>query len=184
MIAPVRQFTYPLQIAGEEDALARGALYLQVHPPGGGTFLGICALGFTSTSVPTGLIACPNGDELCAVAGGYAYIVDTTQPERCTQLPLKPVAEVRVASKAGLLLFAGFHKIMAWGPEGFAWETGRLSWEGIHLGEIDAYTLDGSGWNMPTDKEVGFTVDLRTGQHIGGGYASPGGAAAETSTGR
>ncbi len=175
MIAPARQFTYPLQIAGEEDALARGALQLMVHPATAGTFLATCALGFTSAAVPTGLFACPNPDEFCAVAGGYAYIVDTKQPERCTQLPLKPVAEVRVADDAGLLLFAGFHKIMAWGSKGFAWETGRLSWEGIHLGEIDEYTLDGSGWNMPTDKEVGFTVNLRTGEHTGGGYQSPGG---------
>jgi hypothetical protein len=32
MIAPARQFTYPLQIAGEEDAMARGALQLMVRP--------------------------------------------------------------------------------------------------------------------------------------------------------
>ena len=32
LIAPVRQFIYPQQIAGEEDALARGALQLMVPP--------------------------------------------------------------------------------------------------------------------------------------------------------
>src|SRR6184192_3898623 len=39
LIAPARQFTYPHQIAGEEDALARGSLQLLVHPMRGGTFL-------------------------------------------------------------------------------------------------------------------------------------------------
>jgi len=180
MIAPARQFTYPLQIAGEEDALARGALRLLVHPAKGGTFLATCALGFTSAAVPTGLFACPNPDEFCAVAGGYAYIVDTNQPKRCTQLPLKPVAEVCVAVEAGLLLFAGFHKIMAWGSQGLAWETGRLSWEGVQLGEIVGHTLHGSGWNMPTDKEIAFAVDLRTGEHTGGGYESPSGGGSAT----
>ena len=176
MIAPARQFTYPLQIVGEEDALARGALQLLVHPADGGTFLATCALGFTSSSVPTGLFACPDPEMFCAVAGGYAYLVDARSPQRCTQLAMKPVAAVCTAPEVGLLLFAGFHTIMALSSEGVAWETGRLSWEGLQLGEIDGHTLRGSGWHMPTDKEIAFTVDLRTGRHTGGGYQSATGA--------
>ena len=68
LIAPARQFTYPQQIAGEEDALARGALQLLVHPASGGDFLATCALGFTDPTMPTGILACPNPDQLCAVA--------------------------------------------------------------------------------------------------------------------
>ena len=30
--------------------------------------------------------------------------------------------------------------------------------------------LRGFGWNLMTDKEVEFAVDLRTGAHTGGGY--------------
>src|ERR1700731_5460622 len=89
MIAPARQFIYPQQIAGEEDALARGALQLMVHPASGGTFLATCALGFTDPAMPTGVFACPNGVQMCAVAGGYAYIIDTEQPERSTHIALK-----------------------------------------------------------------------------------------------
>ena len=32
LIAPARQFVYPQRIAGEEDAMARGALLLDVKP--------------------------------------------------------------------------------------------------------------------------------------------------------
>jgi len=70
MIAPARQFTYPQQIAGEEDALARGAFQLLVHPAAGGTFLATCALGFTDPRMTTGVHPSPNQNELCAVAGG------------------------------------------------------------------------------------------------------------------
>ena len=59
LIAPARQFIYPQQIAGEEDALARGALQLLVRPLAGGTFLATCALGFSDPTVPTGVFACP-----------------------------------------------------------------------------------------------------------------------------
>ncbi|HEY4380354.1 MAG TPA: hypothetical protein VGN01_08405 [Acidobacteriaceae bacterium] len=171
LIAPARQFTYPQQVAGEEDALARGALLVQVHPAAGGSFLATCALGFTDAAMPTGIFACPNPRELCAVAGGYAYVVDTAEPERSTHIALKPVAQVLVLAEDGLLVFVGFHSMVAWGREGLAWQTGRLSWEGIRVSGIQPDgQLHGFGWNMPSDKEMEFAVDLRTGAHTGGGF--------------
>jgi hypothetical protein len=176
MIAPARQFTYPQQIAGEEDALARGALQLLVHPASGGTFLATCALGFTDPTMPTGVFACPDPKQMCAVAGGYAYIIDTAQPERCTHLSLKPVVEVKTLPPHGLLLFVGFHSLVAWGRDGLAWESARLSWEGVRVTGIEGNTLHGMGWNLLTDREVSFSVDLLTGRHQGGGFAQPPGS--------
>ncbi len=168
MIAPVRQFTYPMQIAGEEDALARGALLLMVKPAVGGVFLATCALGFTDPSMPTGVYACPNPDEVGAVAGGYAYVISTADPLRSTHIGLKPVVEVLVLEQ--LLVFVGFHSLVAWGRDGLAWETRRLSWEGLKVGEVKDGVLHGMGWNLMTDKEVGFTVDLRSGVCLGGAF--------------
>jgi hypothetical protein len=170
LIAPARQYIYPLQISGEEDALARGALRLLVYPAMGGTFLATCALGFTSHSVPTAVFACPSPDELCAIAGGYAYIIDTTQPDRCVHLPMNPVVELRIVPTHNLLLFAGFHSILAWGANGLAWETARLSWEGVRIDSIEGDSLNGFGWNLQTDREVAFRIDLRTGAHTDGGF--------------
>jgi hypothetical protein len=173
LIAPARQFIYPQQIAGEEDALARGALQLMVRPANGGTFLATCALGFTDPAMPTGVFACPNPDEMCAVAGGYAYVIDTAQPEHCTHIALKPVVEVRPLAAQELLLFVGFHSVVAWGRSGLAWESARLSWEGVRITNIDGDVLHGTGWNLMTDREVAFSLDLPTGQHQGGGFTPP-----------
>ena len=170
MIAPARQFTYPMQVAGEEDALARGALLLSVRPAVGGSFLATCALGFKSASMPTGVFACPRQDEMCAVAGGYAYVVDTLAPGGCVQIGLKPVVSVSVLEEQGLLLFVGFHSLVAWGRDGLAWETARLSWEGVRVTEITGESVVGFGWEMRSDREMEFRVDLRTGMHVGGGY--------------
>ena len=170
LIAPARHFTYPQQIAGEEDALNRGALQLLVHPATGGTFLATCALGFTDPKMPTGIHACPNPNELCAVAGGYAYIIDTTHPEHSAHIQQKPVVEVRPLPDHKLLLFTGFHTILAWGEHGEAWHSARLTWEGLRITGVEGNTLHGLGWNMFTDKEVPFTLDLHTGEHHGGGF--------------
>lgn len=172
MIAPARQFTYPRQIAGEEDALARGALLLMVRPSAGGSFLATCALGFTNPSMPTGVYPCPRPDELCAVAGGYAYVIDTAHPERSTHIPLKPVVQVLAVPSHSVLIFVGFHNLYAWGRDGEVWKTARLSWEGIRITGIDDDTLHGIGWNMFTDQDVPFTVDLRDGSHQGGGVSN------------
>jgi len=168
MIAPVRQYTWPMQIAGEEDALARGALQLMVRPREGGSYLVTCALGFKDSSMPTGVYGCPREDELCAVAGGYAYVADTLHPERPVLVELKPV--VSVLQAMGLLVFVGFQKMIAWGVNGIAWETGRLSWEGVRVTAVEEGTIRGFGWDLMADKDVEFAVDLGTGRHTGGGF--------------
>jgi len=172
LIAPARQFTWPQRVAGEEDALARGALLLQVKPATGGSFLATCALGFRDPGALTGVWSCPRPDDLLAVAGGYAYLADTLAPERPLHLPLRPVTRVLPATESNLLLLAGFHTIAAIGVTGLLWETARLTWEGLTLTGIRDNHLHGLGWDMRTDRELAFAVDLATGQHTGGAFKS------------
>jgi hypothetical protein len=170
LIAPARQYVWPMRIAGEEDALARGAMYVTVRPADGGSYLVMAALGFKDPSMPSGVFACPSADEICVVAGGYAYLARAGTPEEVTLLGMKPVVEVLPAVEAGLLLLVGFHTVLAWGAGGLAWETQRLSWEGVRVAGVEGQTLRGFGWDMMRDVEVEFAVDLRTGEHTGGGY--------------
>ena len=170
MIAPTRSWVYPRDVPGEEDALARGALRLMVRPAVGGSFLATCALGFGSRSVPTGVWGCPRAAEMCAVAGGYAYVIDTERPDISAMVTMRPVVEVREVVEAGVLVFVGFHTVIGWDADGMRWETGRLSWEGIRLDEVRGGRLWGWGWEMMSDREIEFSVDLRTGAHEGGGF--------------
>lgn len=163
-ILPRRHFTYPAVV----EEVERGALELMVRPAQGEVFLATCALGFASPAVPTGVWSCPAPAMLCAVAGGYAYMIDTRAPERVEQIGYRPVTELRPVPVAGLLIFASFHSVEAWGAGGRAWQSGRLSWEGVRLGEATASELRGWGWDMRTDREIEFVIDLATGRHAGG----------------
>jgi len=72
-------------------------------------------------------------------------------------------------SAAGFLLFVGHHTILAWGAEGEAWESDRLSWEGVTVDRIETSgdgKLFGNGWDLMTDKDLPFVLDLATGQKI------------------
>jgi hypothetical protein len=169
LILPARQFVYPIQV----EEVERGALEVLVKPPGGdtGPFLATCALGFADPLALSGVWACPNPQWMCAVAGGYAYLIDTADPGRWEQLEYRPVTEIRALPQHRLLIFSGFHGLLGWGPAGRAWKTRRLSWEGLSIKEIVGDKLTGFGWDLKSDREIEFEVDLKTGESRGGGYS-------------
>jgi hypothetical protein len=162
LILPRRQFVYPRHA----EEVERGALEVVVRPTGGEPFLGTFALGFSDQAAPTGVWSCPDPKWLCAVSGGYAYVVNTEQPEQFEQIEYRPVLEVRALPEQKLLLFAGHHALLAWGAKRKAWQTGHLSWEGVQITAVEGRWLNGVGWDMRTDKDVPFRVDLETGEHI------------------
>jgi hypothetical protein len=164
LILPPRHFVYPR--AAEE--VERGALEVMIRPDAldasdAQPFLATCALGFRDPAAPTGLWSTPEPEKLCAVAGGYAYVIDTTAPDRFTMLPYRPVLGVRAVIAEGLLLFVGHHSILAWGSSGQVWESAKLSDEGVSIAGIDGGALRGKGWDMMSDSEKSSALDLRTG---------------------
>jgi hypothetical protein len=159
LILPPRVFTYPR----DAEEVERGALEVMVQPAEAPRFLATFALGFAAPSAPAGVWSCPAPDELCAVAGGYAYIVNTRDPTQFTHIGFRPVLEVFPLAKHNLLLLAGHHALLAWGIGGQAWQSQRLSSEGLRITEIRNNELHGFGWDLITDREFPFAVDLRTG---------------------
>jgi hypothetical protein len=170
LILPARQFVYPAQV----EEVERGALEVMVKPPAGSAdssvFLATCALGFASPLALTGVWATPDPNWMCAVSGGYGYLIDTAQPRRWEQLEYRPVTAIQALPDHGLLVFAGFYSLLAWGPGGKAWQTARLSWEGVRITGVEGDALIGFGWELKSDRELEFMVNLKTGEHRGGGY--------------
>jgi hypothetical protein len=187
MILPSRHYVYPA-VAEEVE---RGALEVLIQPGGASEgsqpFLATCALGFRDPATPTGIWSCPNPDWLCAVSGGYSYLIDVRNPENFSMLRYRPVLSVlhylpdflhktsdnlhqlrneQYNLQNGFLLFVGHHSILAWGHDGEAWESDRLSWEGITNLRIEDDVLHGDGWDLMTDKDLPFALDLETGRRI------------------
>ncbi len=189
LILPRRQFVYPAQA----DEVERGALEVLVRPAQGEPFLATCALGYRDSATPTGVWSMPDPDWLCAVSGGYTYLIHVPEPERFVFLRYRPVLAVRnlclddaqsptgagqstteskQCASGGLTLFVGHHSILAWGREGEAWESDRLSWEGVTVDRIEDGVLYGQGWDLMTDKDLPFALDLKTGKKSGKGFST------------
>lgn len=162
-----RLYHYPAEL---EEGDRTGA-YVRVVPAAGSAWSGFFALGFDSAHVLNAIFSCPDPKSVCVVAGGYAYVVNNSDPGQWFQIEQRPVTEVYALVELGLLAFIGFTSITALGTEGIAWTTGRLSWEGVRVSRITGTILEGQGWDAITDREVPFSVDLKTGKHNGG--ASP-----------
>ena len=162
LILPKRQFVYPRHA----EEVERGAMELMVRPAHAEPFLATCALGFADPAAPSGVWSCPHPDWLCAMSGGYAYLVDVTDPEHFVQVEYRPVLEVRAVPKHRLLLFAGHHSMLAWGADGKAWQTERLSSEGVAITSMDGDVLRGAGWDLMSDADVPFAIDLRSGERL------------------
>jgi hypothetical protein len=164
LILPSRHFVYPRQA----EEVERGALEVLIRP--GATiaqpFLATCALGFRDAVAPTGLWSAPKPEEICAVAGGYAYLIDTSAPGQFTMIPYRPVLRVMPSVADRLLLLAGHRSILAWGCGGQAWESEKLSDEGVSILGIEDGVLRGMGWDLRTDKEIPFALDLRNGVRL------------------
>ena len=172
LILPARHFIYPR----DAEEVERGALEVLIapaateptpkDPPSAQDFLATCALGFRDPAVPTGIWSCPKPEEICAVAGGYAYVIDTTAPQQFTMIAYRPVMQVLAFPVEELLLFVGHRTILAWGARGQAWESEKLSDEGVTVTRASDGQLHGTGWQLMTDKETPFALELRTGRLI------------------
>jgi hypothetical protein len=160
LILPRRHFTYP-SIA---DEVERGALEVMLTPAKSEAFLATCALGFRDPAVPSGIWSTPNLDWVCAVSGGYAYMINAENPAEFTMIEMRPVLAVHIAIEARLLIFVGNRKLIAWGREGLVWESENLSDEGMQVDGIENELLRGRGWDMRTDRDYRFDLDLKTGK--------------------
>ena len=160
-------YHYPVELE-EGD---RSGVYVRVAPKTGPAWFGFFASGFDSPHVMNAVCSCPDPESVCVIAGGYAYVVKAADPMQWFRVEQRPVVELRTNTDQQLILFQGFTSITAVGRQGLAWNTDRLSWEGLRITEVRGHLLHGFGWDAPTDKEVAVEVDLRSGRHAGG--ASP-----------
>ena len=168
-VGEIRRFYFP----GASSAGGRDGVLVKVTPAqvDAEPWVGVFAFGLLSPKGVSGIFACPNPDHLCVVARGAGYIVAAADPSQHELVESEPVLGVYSVASSGVLVFADYLRLTAYGREGRAWRTARLSWDGLQVDEVNGGWLRGKGWSSPENRHVAFTVDLRTGAHEGG--ASP-----------
>lgn len=115
----------------------------------------------------------PSANHVCIIACGRGYWVPVRHPREFQIVPAYPVKQVVEVDAQALLLFADFSRIVAYNTSGLQWVSPIVSWDGLEIQKVDRHSISGLAWDAPADKEVGFVVDVSTGQLLSGPHPPP-----------
>ncbi len=158
-----RRHFFPAHADGGQD----GAI-VRVTPEAGAAWIGTFAFGKFGASGASCVVSMPDPQKICVVARGAGYVVDTAKPGAGEVVPATPIVDVRAVPAAGLVVFANYTEIVAYGERGVQWRTSRLAWDGLKILGIGRELLLGEYWDIRADMMQRFEVDLATGAARGG----------------
>jgi hypothetical protein len=150
------------QVAGQDGVIVR------VQPETAEVWVGVFAFGKFGNAGVTRVLSMPNPEELCVVANGAGYVVSATKPDVWETVRTIPIIDVRAIPGAGLVVFANFTEMLAYGEAGVKWRTKRLTWDGLKILAVGDRTLIGEYWDIRAEAMQRFEVDLATGAARGG----------------
>lgn len=159
----VRRLFFP---GAREDGGQNGVNVL-VSPNEGEPWIGTFASGGRGCRFE-GVFSSPNPSVLCVVARGLAHLVDVQRPEAHTIFD--HITDLRCSVNHQLLLFAELTEVFAYGVAGFVWKTTGLGLDDVHLTSLTDDTLSGTCWDLRSDDDCSFEIDLKTGSHTGGAF--------------
>lgn len=116
----------------------------------------------------SGFYATPALNTVLFVIEGQGYWVPTLEPATYKVVATIPIKQVIRVPGRDIVLLVDFVRIEAYGPEGFLWQTKRLSWDGLQITEVNSMTIRGLAWDSPAYSHLEFSVDTSTGTATGG----------------
>src|SRR5262245_48699517 len=108
---PATHYYYP----GASTEGGRDGLWLAIRPDDGDPWTGTFAFGRSGAS---GVFTMPSPHHLCVVASGAGYIVDARAPTCWEEVHADPITDVRPVPACGILVFADFVGLIAYGADG------------------------------------------------------------------
>lgn len=78
-----------------------------------------------------------------------------------------PSVDVREIPEAGLVVFANYTELLAYGEHGQVWRTRRLAWDGFRIAGVNERSITGEYWDIRAEESRTFKVDVSTGASTG-----------------
>jgi hypothetical protein len=141
---------------------------VRIAPAGAAIWFGTFAFGKYGMTAATKILSMPDPGKLCVVSCGAGYIVSVQDPRSWESVKAIPVIDVRPIAGAGLVVFANFTELVAYGTEGVRWRTKRLTWDSMKLIDVTDEKIVGEYWDIRSEETRTFEVDVATGTHHGG----------------
>lgn len=167
-----------LYFPGASEISGRDGLIVSVIPNQGSPWIGVFGFGFGGGAV-TALSSTADASKLLVVSRGAGYFVSSENSSDWHGIrEIIPITTVRPAPEHGIIVLADYTTIAAVGAAGLVWKTGRISFDGIVITNIESGYVEGEACDPTTPVRPRFRVDIRSGKHEGGAnpakYGVPG----------
>ncbi|MBI2570544.1 MAG: hypothetical protein HYV63_26380 [Candidatus Schekmanbacteria bacterium] len=162
--ATLPHYYYP----GASTKGGRDGILVEIRPERGHAWRGTFAFGQLTPNGVSGIFAMPDPGRFCVVSRGEGYIVDAATPGDWEAVRAKPIIDVRLVPTQGIIVFANFTELVAYGSAGIKWRTKRLTWDSLKITDVSDAFIKGEFWDIRSEATACFTVDLATGAHLGG----------------
>ncbi|MCL1482098.1 MULTISPECIES: hypothetical protein [unclassified Marinobacter] len=155
-------------IPNKYPGVRRDGVMVKFLPKNGKPWVGIFAFGDMLPKGESQVLSGPGSKHFTIMAEGDAYIASPYNPESIVHVKSCPAIRAIPIPSRNLMLFHDYTELVAYNEKGIAWETERISWDGIEIDEVTDTKIIGKSWDAPTEKHVKFIVDLIDGSHKGG----------------
>jgi hypothetical protein len=146
---------------------------LGVTPEAGDPWVGVFHGGGhrVPPAVTARLIAWPDGRSFCVVYAGSAVVVRADDPSETYEIDTYLVTGAFVVRERGMVVFADFTNLTAYGADGLLWRSRRLALDDLRMEGIDGDALIVHGFFG--SHSARFRVDLATGRASGQPFVPP-----------
>ena len=154
----------PEQFSDTGHGTHREGFVVEFTPANAPPWVGNFQRGLTGLDV---VIASRDHTTLTVIAGGEAYVVD---PESRSCIRTFGGQIENVFDFADRTVFSNGLWLEATDGERLLWKTRRLSWDDMMDVHVDGERIVGSAYDPMTDDWTPFSVELATGEAVGGSY--------------
>jgi hypothetical protein len=147
--------------------VGQDGILLKISPRGIPSWIGLFSSVKKYPGTPSRILFTPNPNAICVICSGDAVVTDVMRPDQYTLLDFEPVTDAVAVKERGMIVFAGFTKLMAFDGSNVMWETSRVAWDELKITSIDTSSIFGEYWDVATEKQARFRVDLDTGEVSG-----------------
>jgi len=156
-----------LPFPSDESGAHREGLVVRFNPISVEPWIGNFQRGGTTYDL---VLAHPDGRQVVIVAGGCGYVVDPELRKETRHQMSDSINFAISLPELNQIVLGNNLEFGAIRADGTAWNSGRLSWDGIRNISISGATLKGEAYSPLSDSWSPFTLDLLTGECIGAIY--------------